>query len=100
MANKTTKTTVNPMSIEEVMEMLRNEPAAKKAVAKKAVAKSAPLNLDVGGFIADKVADSGIVFGRIAEGASAARDNFNDARKMEKERQLRRRAERIVAFAS
>lgn len=95
MANKTTKTTVNPMSIEEVMEMLRNEPAAKRAVA-----QSAPLNLDVGGFIADKVADSGIVFGRIAEGASAARDNFNDARKMEKERQLRRRAERIVAFAS
>ena len=96
MANKTTKTqSVQPMSIEEVMEMLRNEPAAKQAVA-----PSAPLNLDVGGFIADKVADSGIVFGRIAEGASAARDNFNDARKMEKERQLRRRAERIVAFAS
>ena len=98
MANKTTKT-VNPMSIEDVMEMLRNE-----SVAKQAVAQSAPLNLDldldVGGFIADKVADSGIVFGRIAEGASAARDNFNDARKMEKERQLRRRAERIVAFAS
>ena len=95
MANKTTKTTVNPMSIEDVMEMLRNEPAAKHAVA-----PSTPLNLDVGGFIADKVADSGIVFGRIAEGASAARGNFNDARKMEKERQLRRRAERIVAFAS
>ena len=81
-----TASVAQPMTVEQVMEMLR-KPAAKS-------------NVDLVGIISDRVADSGQAFARIGAGISAATDNMADAYKMEQERQLRRRAERIVALAT
>ena len=48
-------------------------------------------------YAVDSVADSGNTVSRFAAAAASAVDNFGDAYEQEKERQLRRRAEKILA---
>lgn len=87
MAAKTTsaQTSVQPMTVEQVMEKLRQPKAPRGSLTE---------------FLADKIADSGSNVARITAGFAAATDNMADAYTLEKERQLRRRAERIITLAN
>ena len=88
MAAKSTtsaQTSVQPMTVEQVMEMLRQP-------------KQPTVSLTT--LLADKIADSGNNLARLGAGFSAATDNMADAYTLEKERQLRRRAERLVELAN
>ena len=87
MAKTTTsaQTSVQPMTVEQVMEMLRQP-------------KKPQVSLTT--LLADKIADSGNNLARLGAGFSAATDNMADAYTLEKERQLRRRAERLVELAN
>ena len=88
MAAKSTtsaQTSVQPMTVEQVMEMLRQPKQPKVSLTT---------------LLADKIADSGNNLARLGAGFSAATDNMSDAYTLEKERQLRRRAERLVELAN
>ena len=87
MAAKTTsaQTSVQPMTVEQVMEKLRQPKTPRGSLTE---------------FLADKIADSGNNLARLGAGFSAATDNMADAYTLEKERQLRRRAERIITLAN
>ena len=87
MAKTNTQSVQQPLSVEQVMEMLAAQQPAEKE-------KS---TLDIAGFFTDKIANSGDALGRFKAGAEAAKANFGDAYEIEKKRQLRRRAERILA---
>ena len=88
MAAKSTtsaQTSVQPITVEQVMEMLRQPKQPKVSLTT---------------LLADRIADSGNNLARIGAGFSAATDNMADAYTLEKERQLRRRAERLVELAN
>ncbi len=88
MAAKSTtsaQTSVQPMTVEQVMDMLRQPKQPKVSLTTR---------------LADRIADSGNNLARLGAGFSAATDNMADAYTLEKERQLRRRAERLVELAN
>ncbi len=87
MAKTTTsaQTSVQPMTVEQVMEMLRQPKQPKVSLTT---------------LLADKIADSGNNLARLGAGFSAATDNMSDAYTLEKEGQLRLRAERLVELAN
>ena len=79
------QTSVNTQTVEDIMAMLRQPKQPKVTLTT---------------FLADKIADSGNSVARLGASVVAARDNMEDAYVLEKERQLRRRAERILSLAN
>ena len=105
MAKTNTQTVQQPLSVEQLMELLAAQQqlekeestllaAQRRAERRAKMEKSTP---DIAGFFTDKIANSGVALGRFKAGAEAAKANFGDAYEIEKKRQLRHRAERILA---
>ena len=80
----TVETTAQELTLEQIMAQIR-------------APKTASVSLT--DTVMNKVADSGEFLARLGAGVACATDNMKDHYAMEKERQLRRRAERILAFA-
>ncbi len=84
-----TQSTVNPhdAQIAQIIEALRNQ-------------QPAPVSHPVKSFFADQVVDttasSGVFAGRMKAAFESATQTYNDGYQLEKERQLRLRAERIL----
>jgi hypothetical protein len=84
MAAKNQTTSTTSPTVEDIMAQLR-QPSSHQSFTDR-----------VKNFVVDEVADSGQFVSRLSAGLVAAKDNFGDGYSLERERQLRRRAERIL----
>lgn len=84
---RTAQTLSHDEQITRIMEALRQQPAA-------------PVESKVKSFFADRIVDttagSGTFIGRMKAAVESAGDTYNDGYQLERERQLRLRAERIL----